>query len=492
MTHSFTRKLFLRLIAGSLIPCYGLAVCLRAYANNPTATAVYQRDTYSGSGLDRLLRGVRGGNSTSTNPVRRDDQFTDLSQYLWVPGNNRSWATLVYKYSNDPGSKLGVATGTSSTASTYYFSCQFEAGKFVIGWNAGDSGQRPCASQGARINVDTQKRAALSQSIAQKTNPKTNAAAAPASAAEPLLDQQAYIGTNPLLQYCTVAARNRGWWLRWDTQRNPCQEVEQLCAATGSDEDCKILSQGEWRAKDENLFLAIVCAEDQIYTARGSGLEMAETLLPQLAQQADAEHSKACAVNIYRPMEVIATPVTNDETLIQASGDSGALVVDVLAGSVLIRSAQQPTGKLLRAGDRYNYPQDTTEAIDVSDVTRQSPLVQIFLNPDNWPPNSTDVVKNYRASLGDSGRVASDEPRKRRNGFLNFLLPILGVIGGAILGNELGNDGSRGDNGRETIPEQPSTDSSDTNTAPTDIPPVDNSIPTVPDNSNNDQLPPVR
>jgi hypothetical protein len=304
--------------------------------------------------------------------------------------------------------------------------------------------------------------------------------AAPESAPEPLPEQQAYIGANPLLQYCTVAAKDRGWWLRWGTQDNPCQEAEQICAGTGNAEDCKTLSQGEWQAKDEDLFLAVVCAEDQIYTARGNGLEMAETLLPRLAQQADAERSKACAVNIYRPSEVIVTPVTNDETLIQASGDSGALVIDVLAGSILIRSAQQPTGKLVRSGDRYSYPQDTTEAINVSEVAQQSPLVQIFLNSDNWPPNSAKAVEDYQASLGDSGRVASDEPRRRRNGFLNFLLPLLGVIGGAVLGNELGNGNNRGNSGQETTPGQPSTDSGGTNAAPTNTAPVNNSIPTVP------------
>jgi hypothetical protein len=112
--------------------------------------------------------------------------------------------------------------------------------------------------------------------------------------------------------------------------------------------------------------------------------------------------------------EVTVVP-TPGESIIQTADSAAGISIDVLVGDVQVKSAKNPGGRLVKAGERYDYPQDTITPIDINPIVN-SPEMQEFLNPNNWsspqlPPRvakalSSQIV-NYRTALGLSpGRVA--------------------------------------------------------------------------------------
>ena len=112
--------------------------------------------------------------------------------------------------------------------------------------------------------------------------------------------------------------------------------------------------------------------------------------------------------------EVTVVP-TQGQSIIQTADSAAGISIDVLVGDVQVKSAKNPGGRLVKAGERYDYPQDTITPIDINPIVN-SPEMQEFLNPNNWsspqlPPRvakalSSQIV-NYRTALGLSpGRVA--------------------------------------------------------------------------------------
>ncbi|MEA5550489.1 hypothetical protein VB713_05770 [Anabaena cylindrica UHCC 0172] len=100
--------------------------------------------------------------------------------------------------------------------------------------------------------------------------------------------------------------------------------------------------------------------------------------------------------------EVVAVPGIG-ATTIQTRNTGNGIVIDVLAGDILAKSARNPGGRRIKAGERYAYPQDTITPIDTNDIAR-SPEMQDFLNPNNWSsPNISERVSN---SIGY--QIASD------------------------------------------------------------------------------------
>ncbi|MEG5006144.1 hypothetical protein QUB17_21210 [Microcoleus sp. B5-C4] len=88
------------------------------------------------------------------------------------------------------------------------------------------------------------------------------------------------------------------------------------------------------------------------------------------------------------------------ETVIQTSDNATGIIVDVLVGEVRVKSTKNSEGRLVRAGERYSYPQDTITAIDPNSILN-SPTVQDFLNPNNW--RSPDIPQ--RVADGIAGQL---------------------------------------------------------------------------------------
>ncbi|MDJ1168963.1 hypothetical protein PMG71_05950 [Roseofilum sp. BLCC_M154] len=93
--------------------------------------------------------------------------------------------------------------------------------------------------------------------------------------------------------------------------------------------------------------------------------------------------------------EVVVVP-TPGESLLQTSDSSTGVVVDVLIGDVQVQSDRYPQGRLIRAGQRYAYPEDTVTPID-SNAILNSPELRNFRNPNNW--TSPDLPDRAASSI---------------------------------------------------------------------------------------------
>ena len=111
------------------------------------------------------------------------------------------------------------------------------------------------------------------------------------------------------------------------------------------------------------------------------------------------------------------------ETLIQTSDTGNGIAVDVVDGDVNIKSAKNPAGRTVKAGERYSYPQDTITPIDRDAIVR-SPSMQDFLNLDNWlspalPQRVADGVAEqlgqHRSALGLPPQPIASRPGNNNN-----------------------------------------------------------------------------
>ena len=122
--------------------------------------------------------------------------------------------------------------------------------------------------------------------------------------------------------------------------------------------------------------------------------------------------------------EVTVVPTPGQST-IQTADSAAGISVNVLVGNVRVKSARNPVGRLVKDGERYNYPQDTITPIDINPIVN-SPEMQEFLNPDNWSsPNIPQRIadgfskqlREMRTALGKgSPAVASNSGNNNNSG----------------------------------------------------------------------------
>ena len=99
--------------------------------------------------------------------------------------------------------------------------------------------------------------------------------------------------------------------------------------------------------------------------------------------------------------EVTVVP-TQGESIIQTADSAAGITIDVLVGDVQVKSAKNPEGRPVKAGERYNYPQDTVTPFDPTPIVN-SPEMQEFLNPNNWssPDIPQRVADGFSEQLGE-------------------------------------------------------------------------------------------
>ena len=336
------------------------------------------------------------GSINQENLPRIGERLSDFNKYLWVSGGTGASATLRYVFNGQVRPTAWMLAGPSSDSSTYYFPCRVGGGIYVIGWHK--PGQLSCANPGLTVS------AGQSRNTTPSVQRLTPTSIFVASNFDIPLTTQSPTLSNLFFPYCSVAAEKRGWWIRWGDFDNPCDEALEQCSKTGPLDRCEVLGIGNWLARDRSLLVAVECANDRSYKAMGSGLRVALRLISDLAQQAKSDSSTACVLNVYQPNDVIVSPATKQTTLIQTQDLGDSLSVDVLAGTVIIRSAQKTKGMILVAGERYKYPQDDIQNIDVFEVA-QSPNLRRFLDVENWPQENESEIEDYISSLGKKGKI---------------------------------------------------------------------------------------
>jgi hypothetical protein len=356
---------------------------------------------------------------------------------LTISGDYESFASFV----SVPGS-MKAQTIPSRIPAVYDFPCG-GGGNFVFGWQELKKGEkRACAPPALGIKL-------ISKDHARHLSTPIKVAKVMSSG---LITQLS--DSQLKFQYCSVAAKGYGWWTRWGTwteDYNPCQEAEQECLRHSSSENCVVVSMGDWSAQDSDLLVSVECANNRILTDRGNGVRVAKVLIEQLAEKAKMDGEKACAINVFSSDDLLVAPASNGTTLIQTQDSNGNIEVDALAGNVIIRSEKKPGGILVRVGNRYTYPQDDIQPINVSEIA-ETPPIQAFLNKANWPTDASDIDE-YRAALGREEEVGSppDDPPKINGSdtpkFINILWNVWGMI----------QPSSRSGNSQYPYPSSPST-----------------------------------
>jgi len=99
--------------------------------------------------------------------------------------------------------------------------------------------------------------------------------------------------------------------------------------------------------------------------------------------------------------EVTVVP-TPGESLLQTADNAAGISINVLVGEVQVKSAKNPGGRLVKAGERYDYPQDTITPINTNPIVN-SPEMQDFLNPNNWssPDIPQRIADGFSEQLGE-------------------------------------------------------------------------------------------
>ncbi|MEG4595377.1 hypothetical protein QUB00_26730 [Microcoleus sp. F8_C2] len=110
--------------------------------------------------------------------------------------------------------------------------------------------------------------------------------------------------------------------------------------------------------------------------------------------------------------EVTVVPTPGQST-IQTADTATGIKIDVLVGEVQVKSAKNPGGRLVKAGERYDYPQDTITPSDTNPIVN-SPEMQDFLNSNNWSsPNIPQrVADGFSEQLGEMQTALNQLPQR--------------------------------------------------------------------------------
>jgi hypothetical protein len=425
------------------VTCTAYALIEAARVESAKGTVLIQKHSPSKS----VSSPSKSVNNNGFTPDGKRAELRDPKDQLTVDGDNNSQATFISVPSKPKGMKF-LAAPSSGSVSIYSFPCNGGRGRFVFGWQKGK--QRVCDPPGITISK-------LNSNLHTRhlSTPIKVAQALNSGLITQLSDSQLQF------QYCSVAAKGYGWWTRWGTwtdDYNPCQEAEQECLRYSSSENCVTVSIGDWSARDSDLLVSVECANNRILTGRGNGIRVAKVLIEELAGQAKLDGEKACALNVFSADKLIVSPASNGTTLIQTQDFNGNLEVDALAGNVIIRSERKPGGTLLRVGNRYTYPQDDIQPINVSEIA-ETPPIQAFLDEANWPTASSDIDE-YKAALGREEEVGlggasldkpPDDPSDTSGSDTPKVINILWNVWGMI------QPSSRPGNSQYPYPSSPST-----------------------------------
>ncbi len=114
------------------------------------------------------------------------------------------------------------------------------------------------------------------------------------------------------------------------------------------------------------------------------------------------------------PTDILGRTIVSPDkepTLVYGHNLNGKLAIDVLVGSVTIRSASNPPVPV-RAGTRYIYSGDGSRGVTSNipaDVYTSEP-VRLFLEPTNWSEDAVTLINEYQAALKNQVRVVSISP----------------------------------------------------------------------------------
>jgi hypothetical protein len=378
-----------RTVPLALTPIWILATGVQTYAAAiPDAALITKVE--GGSKVQSETLKIRRGTERFPKPViPKETQLEKYRDALIVPPGNR-FATLSFLSANasnvlEPAGLI-ARTIPQPTQAEYRLPCRTRGGLYIFGWKRATDGDRAC-EYGVRVEPNEDRKSQLPflgfPSSVQATKSLQQAQASPGSVL--------YCGARPEQGLLTTES---------GVLDDSCQEVVQKCVAANGGSECSLVSMGEWEFSDPRLNLSLACAKGPFnrFNANGSTIG---NLLFELTQKARTDGLIDCAVNIYTPEAQIITP-GREQTLIRTTDSSRGIIIDVLLGSVIIKSISRPLGVPVRAGQSYSSADNKTTPIDPNQIA-QSPDVQNFLDPNQTisPSLPQDVAEDIAAQIAD-------------------------------------------------------------------------------------------
>lgn len=373
-------RFFVRSIALAAIPFYTLIIPTRGYANVPRAARLFHID---GPPQLTLRRNSQHGPAPLGSVMRHHPDA------LIVPGSGRTTADLRFygDYDRDLGFYVRAITQTG-LQTLYYFPCEVRSGNaMIMEWQ---NSQR----RGCERGYDIQRWSRQSSKIFGDEE----------LALDSNSDNPGYLGrfyshlkANLLAQTrrrrqfnytCVVNDTAGRGWFNAEESAYPCQQPLKECISQNSPDQCSIATQERWQTRGDEVTAILACADNQTLTATSNRNDLAERLA-QLWQQRASEDLKYCGLHLVATQEVSIIPAKRQRVVVRTKDTGVATAVEVLVGSVTIRTASEPQGVEVLEGERYIYsgPSDeaTVETFDAQ-AELQSLEIRDFLAASQPPP----------------------------------------------------------------------------------------------------------
>jgi hypothetical protein len=387
-----------------LIPIFYIARINPSYANPriPDGARIKQDQKVVNN---QYLTVRREGDSTSIQKLYKGiEKVLTYRDVLGIPASKKNLnfiATLDFVFRESTKwiySGFRAQTVPTPTPSEYRFPCGVEGGTFTLGWrNAGENQDRACEA-GVRVG---------SRGSSYPNNSFFPLGRTFNSASAKNSFKQAQRTPTDSLVYCAANPKFGSFVADSDVSDSSCQTTIQKCIAENGGSECTLVSMGEWNLNQPELNSELVCSQGPI-RRKADGTTIS-SLLSELTQWAVSQRLVNCAFNVYAPGEQIITP-GNGQTLIRGTDTGSGVVIDVLLGTLLIKSINNTLGLPIKAGQRYSIANNTPTAIDPKQIAK-SPEVQKFLDPKqsispNLPPKINEEIA---AQIADN-RVALGLP----------------------------------------------------------------------------------
>ena len=220
------------------------------------------------------------------------------------------------------------------------------------------------------------------------------------------------------VQYCSaVSDLGKGWGVSsssgLSSSEDPCKKALERCQEMDSSSDCSVVNSDKWSIKDQDLVVSLECADRQLPPLRGTGRTIAATLA-QLEERAKVLGATSCVLDVYQPDKLIVSPASEKLTLFRFDNlGRGRLVVDAIAGDIIVKSARQPQGLLVEQERSYYSDGEGGGRIGRSEREEiaKAPTTQAFLkNEPRLPPSndtsiSRDVAEQITAEMKEYQKV---------------------------------------------------------------------------------------
>lgn len=204
-----------------------------------------------------------------------------------------------------------------------------------------------------------------------------------------------------------------------------CKLAIQECEAV-SDSPCSVANFGRWSVKDvldNDIAVSISCINGGNFSEQSNisgGMELAaieealNALMREVNSQANSQERMLdnipCVRSFLVSGELNVSLASEETTLIQTRGlPNSSVVIDVIAGSVNIRSISDPEGEIVEAGNTYYESSEDEEIDQLSSVEKlETSVIEGLLNFEH--SDASETFEQLIFDARDEAQSESEEP----------------------------------------------------------------------------------